>query len=1028
MALPVSIGGPLETGGFAGPFKASTGRFFFLARGSSAAAQLRPYQQTDVEGLWGSATSITIPNISTATTAGLHSVDAVQDGDILHIATVDADVTVSTQTRIHYHKYDMATLTWLISNELVDGPTDTQSTSAVLNYRSVSIIRRSASVVIAYQSATVVVMTSTYSRCSYRERTDAAGTWGAAVAVDTIGSVATNATHLYAVKDPASNRIHFFWSEGGTGRLRTLSAANSFSTLGSVFITTNASATPINPYSGAAYVSGGVTKVVSARTPRWTGVFRFDSADVPSFTSLTTTVSGAMAGIWRVFADDERFYVLHAETTSADVYVSTSKDHGATWSTPTVSMAATLATATAWCSTNGGRVYERGGNYVLPYVVNDAGTVKYNEVILRPATISTVYWDRYYEWGDAFAVTNSSLTAQRTGTSGFYAGILAGMPRSTGKYVIKFTVDTAGAQLRFGLATRTWSGQRLGGNGEGLGFMLDGDIEYSGQDASPFYTMPAALTAGAVRYLAVDFTLGHVWIHNGTSWFPGDPASVGGMQLDGSPMPDMRGKTWHPAFGTESSEVTSKVTVDGTATGITLPTGFLNWEGGGGAPAEIAVTGAQTLSAVTQSSDVTVPRNATAAQTTAEAATAGTIQAQEARAVTGAQTLDAATQTSAVALLAKVTTGSQGTSATTQTSAVAAGLAVTGSQTLSAVTHSSGVKVGLAVTGSQNTNAATTVADADAIATGTAAQTLAATTQTSGLTLGPASFAVTGAQTLSAATQVFTANIGAAFVTVTGAQTTLEATTSAAAKALASVTAAQNTNAVTQSLTADVDLAVTASQTLSPVATSAVAKALAAVTGLQTLAAPTTSATAGAAATVTTGSQTTSEAATSGTIALSVPGQVTVTGAQTLSEAATGGAIGLGPLPALNVTGAQTLAAVTTTGTIDGGGVPVEPPVELPGGGGGSRAYRRRLREAREGRRRFEEEREKRIAALGVVIERPPLIPAPETVAMINRVLYEPIVRPIEVEPTTVGASPAPQQEFEDDGGEEELLLLLSAA
>ena len=64
--------------------------------------------------------------------------------------------------------------------------------------------------------------------------------------------------------------------------------------------------------------------------------------------------------------------------------------------------------------------------------------------------------------------------------------------------------------------------------------------------------------------------------------------------------------------------------------------------------------------------------------------------------------------------------------------------------------------------------------------------------------------------------------------------------------------------------------------------------------------------------------------------------------------------------------------------------------VEVPSGGGaggGSRAYRKRLREAVERRQRFEEEHWRRIAAIGV--ERPELEPAPETVAMLAEVHAE---------------------------------------
>jgi hypothetical protein len=109
------------------------------------------------------------------------------------------------------------------------------------------------------------------------------------------------------------------------------------------------------------------------------------------------------------------------------------------------------------------------------------------------------------------------------------------------------------------------------------------------------------------------------------------------------------------------------------------------------------------------------------------------------------------------------------------------------------------------------------------------------------------------------------------------------------------------------------------------------------------------------------------------------------------------------------------------------------PPFEGGGGaGGGSRAYRRRLREAIARRRVFEEERARRIAAIGrdpLTMERPPLKPAPETVTMLKAALGQPervLWEPVRINwPQPESPLPAPQQE--DDGGEEELLLLLLA-
>lgn len=90
------------------------------------------------------------------------------------------------------------------------------------------------------------------------------------------------------------------------------------------------------------------------------------------------------------------------------------------------------------------------------------------------------------------------------------------------------------------------------------------------------------------------------------------------------------------------------------------------------------------------------------------------------------------------------------------------------------------------------------------------------------------------------------------------------------------------------------------------------------------------------------------------------------------------------------------------------------------GAGGGSRAYRKRLRQSLERRHAFEDERQKRIEAIGVEVERPPLKPAPETVTMFKRLLDE----PIRIDWPTLES---PQPVHDDDGGEEELLLLLFA-
>jgi hypothetical protein len=192
-------------------------------------------------------------------------------------------------------------------------------------------------------------------------------------------------------------------------------------------------------------------------------------------------------------------------------------------------------------------------------------------------------WSSGTAWNDTFALTAANLTVKRSGTSNYYAGIRGDTSQSSGKKVVKFTCNVSGTQIRFGLARSGWNGSRLGGDANGMAIKKNGDMECGGQDLNPWYTMPGAVVAAGVRYLLVDFDAGRVWLHDGTTYFPGNPDSVAGMKFDGTQVvPDIRGQAWFPAFGTEASETTSQVTMDPTAAGLTLPTGFTAWDAGGG--------------------------------------------------------------------------------------------------------------------------------------------------------------------------------------------------------------------------------------------------------------------------------------------------------------------------------------------------------------------------------------------------------------------------------------------------------------
>ena len=212
-------------------------------------------------------------------------------------------------------------------------------------------------------------------------------------------------------------------------------------------------------------------------------------------------------------------------------------------------------------------------------------------------------WNSGAAWNDTFALTNANLTVKRSSGSNYYAGILGSDAKSTGKKVLKFTCNVSGTQIRFGLAQAGWNGTRLGGDGNGIAFMKNGNMEAGGQDIAGLgYTMPSAIVAGNVRYILCDFDIGQIWIHNGTAYFPtGGPGVIAGYPFAGAnpPVPDIRGVAWYPAFGTEGSETTSQVTIDPTAAGLTLPSGFSAWDSGATALANLRVKDAGTWKTVT---------------------------------------------------------------------------------------------------------------------------------------------------------------------------------------------------------------------------------------------------------------------------------------------------------------------------------------------------------------------------------------------------------------------------------------------
>jgi hypothetical protein len=86
-----------------------------------------------------------------------------------------------------------------------------------------------------------------------------------------------------------------------------------------------------------------------------------------------------------LFSDQGDVWVIYRNSSDSDLYAARSTTDGSTWLTPVNIFTATIASAAVNLSVDA-TIYQRGNNVVIPYIVNDAGTLKYNEYTVRTTT------------------------------------------------------------------------------------------------------------------------------------------------------------------------------------------------------------------------------------------------------------------------------------------------------------------------------------------------------------------------------------------------------------------------------------------------------------------------------------------------------------------------------------------------------------------------------------------------------------------------------------------------------------------
>jgi len=358
MALPVTITGISTAVAPVGPFKSSGGNYYFFGRdGVSNPALLRAYKSTAPDTSWAGVASVDLGAGDT-----INALSGYQVNDLVYIAASRNDASATSLT---LSIFNCATDTFTTTSEAIVTGVQSAGQTGSLQFGCSLVVRSAGEVVAFYNGLQTKTSGTFYSRVYYSRRT-AVNTWSAAVQVDANTAVDNvNPTMVLG----SSDRLHFFWVSTAINQ-RHLTSANVLGTANTALATTSPPLDVVTINDSGTIRHVGLTAV---------GEFRFTSADNPTISTNLTAILGTPA---RGVDDSLIAYALYRDSASSDLYVKTSSDFGATWGTGAASFVATVAGVDTNLSKNQ-HAYQRGSLVVFPYIVNDNGTLKYNEYTVR---------------------------------------------------------------------------------------------------------------------------------------------------------------------------------------------------------------------------------------------------------------------------------------------------------------------------------------------------------------------------------------------------------------------------------------------------------------------------------------------------------------------------------------------------------------------------------------------------------------------------------------------------------------------
>lgn len=454
MALPVTITGLRANSASIGyttqPFISSAGNVYVFGMGTTTNL-LRAFKATDPTTSFSNVgTDITMTSGNIITGAA-----GIQQGDLIHIATIDGSSATSMDLR--YHVFDMAADEWSVTNEaVVTGfSVDLTSTGVFVDIN----IRSDGDVIILYNGARVTI-TLPRNTVYYARRE--AGVWTTDIQVSNAGAI-----NWYAggIVRGSSDRMHFFLLDDTNSDIyqRTLTSANSLQAFPASFDTSVNTSQDGILQMGCSYDSGGTQK---CRYPyqdsggTTTGSVKFDSADTPtiSLDADITGTSGTESDYHRncMVADGTTLYHIYVDSNSDILYQTNANDGG--WSA-----VSTLVTATS----NGvrGNIISRAGRIVLAYIYNNSTTPVYNELDIRAAPDQPFDIDATatLTWGGRSTATSAAdidATASVTWTgNGIIPAAFDSDAAASVTWVGSGIIFASGAFSAAAVASLTWNGR-----------------------------------------------------------------------------------------------------------------------------------------------------------------------------------------------------------------------------------------------------------------------------------------------------------------------------------------------------------------------------------------------------------------------------------------------------------------------------------------------------------------------------------------------------------------------------------------